>query len=87
MLNNTGANAPQSGKVGPTIDATLSNETGSYLSAGDLPENVNCRFNNSAQRSVTPAHTPNLLATVDPAKQDSDGNTPLCLAAQAGDLA
>ena len=87
MLNTTGANPPESGRVGPTTDATSSNETGSYLSAGDLPENVNCRFHDSTQRSVTPAHTPNLLATVDPAKQDSDGNTPLCLAAQAGDLA
>ena len=87
MLNNTGVNAPQSGRVGPTFGATLSTETGTYLSAGDLPENANCRFHDSAQRSVTPAHTSNLLATVDPAKQDSDGNTPLCLAAQAGDLA
>ena len=87
MLNNTGVNAPQSGRVGPTFGATLSNETGTYLSAGDLPESVNCRFHDSAQRSVTPADTSNLLATGDPAKQDSDGNTPLCLAAQAGDLA
>ena len=87
MLNSTGANAPQSDRMNPSIHAPLSNEAATYLSAGDLPENVNCRFHDSAQRSVTPADTSNLLATGDPAKQDSDGNTPLCLAAQAGDLA
>ena len=89
MLNSAAANAPQSSKMDPPIDASLSKETGTFLSAGSPPENDNCRFQDGAPRSVTiiAHHTSNLLATVDPAKQDSEGNTPLCLAAQAGDLA
>ena len=88
MLNSAGANAPRSSKMDPPLDASLPKETGTYLSAGNLPENDNCRFQDGAPRSVTIAHpTSNLLATVDPARQDSEGNTPLCLAAQAGDLA
>ena len=87
MLNSTGAVASQSGRMNSPVNTPLSEEAGTYLSAGDLPENDNFRFQDSAQRSVSPAHTANLLATADPAKQDSDGNTPLCLAAQAGDLA
>ena len=86
MLSSTGVNAPQSCRAGPPIDASLSKETGTYLSAGNLHESDNCRFNGSAQRSVTIPHTSNLLATADPARQDSEGNTPLCLAAQAGNL-
>ena len=88
MLNSAAANVPQSSKMDPTIVASLSQETGIYLSAGNSPENDICRFKDGAPRLVSKAHhTSNLLATVDPAKQDSDGNTPLCLAARAGDLA
>ena len=86
MLNSTGANAPQSSRVGPPIDAPLSKETGTYLSTGNLSENDDCHFQGGAQRSVTIAHTSNQLATADPAWQDSEGNTPLCLAAQVGNL-
>ena len=86
MLDGTGANAPQFSRVSPPIDAPLSREAGTYLSTGDLPENDNCSFQGSAQRSVTIPHTSDLLATADPARQDSEGNTLLCLAAQAGNL-
>ena len=86
MLGSTDANAPQSGRMSPPVNAPSSNETGTYLSTGDPHENDNCRFEDGAQRSVTPAHTSNLLATADSARQDSQGNTPLCLAAQAGNL-
>ena len=88
MLNSAGTNAPQSSKMDPPLDASLPKETGTYLSTGNPPENDNCRFQDGAPRSVTIAHhTSNLLTTADPAWQDSEGNTPLCLAAQAGDLA
>ena len=87
MLNGTGANAPQSSRMSPPVNAPLANETDTYLGAGDLLQNDSFRFEDGAQRSVTLAHTANLLATVDPAGQDSEGNTPLCLAAQAGNLA
>ena len=86
MLSSTGVNALQSSRMSPTIDAPLSKETGTYLGAGNLHENDNCRYDGSAQRSVTIPHT-SMLATADPARQDSGGNTPLCLAAQAGNLA
>ena len=88
MLNSASANAPQSSRMDPPIDASLSKETDTYLSTGSPPENDNCRAQGGTSRSVTIAHhTSNLLTTADPAKQDSEGNTPLCLAAQAGDLA
>ena len=86
MLNSTGADAPQSSRMGPPIDAPLLKEASTYLSTGDLHKNDNCRFRDSAQRSVTTAQTSNLL-TADPARSDGQGNTPLCLAAQAGNLA
>ena len=86
MLSSTSVNALQSSRMSPPVDASLSKETGAYLSAGDQPENGNCCFQGSAQRSVTIAHASSLLATVDPARQDSEGNTQFCLAAQAGDL-
>ena len=87
MLSSTSVNALQSSSMSPSVNAPLSKETGAYLSAGYLPENDNCSFQGSAQRSVTITLASNLLATVNPAWQDSEGNTPLCLAAQAGDLA
>ena len=86
MLNSAGIDSPLSSTMAPPSDAPRSNERGTYLGTGDLPKDDNCRFKGSAQRSVTTAHTANLLATVDPARQDSEGNTPLCLAAQAGNL-
>ena len=86
MLSSTGAVAPQSSRMNSPIDTPLSEEAGTYLNAGDSPENGDCRFEDDAQRSVSAAHTSNLLVTADPARQDSQGNTPLCLAAQAGDL-
>ena len=87
MLNSARVESPQSSRIALPNNAPLSNETGTYLSAGDLAENNNYRFQGSALRSVTIVHESNLLATADPATQDSEGNTPLCLAAQAGDLA
>ena len=87
MLNSIGANAPQSRRMDPPTDTSLSKEAGTCLSAGNSSESDNCRFQGGALRSVTIAHTSNLLATADPARQDNDGNTPLCQAAQAGDLA
>ena len=85
MLRSTaGANAPQSSRVSPPVNAP---QTGTYLSTDDSPKNGTCRFDDSTQRSVTIAPTFNLPATANPAMQDSEGNTPLCLAAQEGNLA
>ena len=87
MLRSTGASVPQSSRISPPVSAPLSDETGTYLGAGDLPESDNCRFQGSAQRSVTIALISSQLASADPAAQDTEGNTPLCLAAQDGNLA
>ena len=87
MLNSIALHALGSSRMGSPIDAPSSTEAHTYLNAGSLTENGNCRFNDSAQRSVTTAQTPNLLVKADPAEQDTEGNTPLCLAAQAGNLA
>ena len=87
MLGSTDVNAPQSSRMSPPVSAPLLNETGTYLSAGEPPQNDSCLLEGGAQRLVATAHTASLLATADPAEQDSEGNTPLCLAAQAGDLA
>ena len=86
MLNSTTLLAPGSSRMGSPIDAPSSTEAHTYLNAGSLPENGNCRFNDTTQRSVTAAQTPNLLVIADPAEQDTEGNTRLCLAAQAGNL-
>ena len=87
MLNGASVDSPQSSRMTPRSDTPLSNARGTYLSAGDLHESDNCRFQDNAQRSVAIAQASNLLATADPAMQDSDGNTALCLAAQDGNLA
>ena len=87
MLNSTALDTPGSSRMGSPIDAPSSTEAHTYLNAGSLTENGNCRFNDSAQRSVSTAQTHNLLGKADPAEQDTEGNTPLCLAAQAGNLA
>ena len=86
MLNSTTLLAPGSSRMGSPIDAPSSTEAHTYLNVGSLPENGNCRFNDTTQRSVTTAQTPNLLVIADPAEQDTEGNTRLCLAAQAGNL-
>ena len=87
MLNSTTLHASGSSRIGAPIDAPSSKEACTYLNADSLPENGNCRFNDSVQRSITTTQTSNLLIKADPAKQDAEGNTPLCLAAQAGNLA
>ena len=89
MLNAASVDAPQSSRMGPPIEtgAALPKEAGTYLKAGNLYEHDECRFQVSEPRSVTTAPTSNLLAQTDPAIPDSDGNTPLCLAAQSGNLA
>ena len=85
MLNGASVDVPQSTRMGSPV-APLPKEAGTYLNAGSLPERDDCRFHGSAQWSVTAAQTSNLLSQPDPAAADSQGNTPLCLAAQAGDL-
>ena len=89
MLTRTSTNTPQSSRVAlpSQNDGTLPDEAGTYLKAGNLPENDNCRFQASEPRSVITAQACNLLTQVDPATLDSQGNTPLCLAAQTGNLA
>ena len=89
MLNGASVDAPQSSRTGSPIqtDAPLPKEAGTYLNVGSHPQSDDCRFEGGAQRSVTTVHTSNLLATADPARQDSEGNTLLCLAAQDGNLA
>ena len=72
--------------MGPAIqtDAALPETTGTYLSMSGLHENDSFCFYGSARRSVTTALPSNLLARANPTIPDSEGNTPLCLAAQAG---
>ena len=85
MLNSTSADAPQS--VVPPIqtDGALPEEAGTYLKADNQSESKDCQA--SVPRSVITVQTSNLLTQVDPAIPDSEGNTPLCLAAQTGNLA
>ena len=89
MLTRTSTNTPQSSRMAlpSQNDATLPDEAGTYLKAGSLPESEDCRFQTSEPRSVITAQASNLLTQVDPATLDSQGNTPLCLAAQTGNLA
>ena len=87
MLRSTAANAPQSSRMSPPVNAPRSKEAGTYLSTDDPHKNGKCRFSGSAQRSVTIAPASSLPATAKPAMQDSEGNTPFCLAAQDGNLA
>ena len=82
MQNVTGT--PQFNRMGPSPDAP---DTRTYLSTGDLPKNDDFRINGGAQWAVNAVSTSNLFIHADPAVTDSDGNTPLCLAAQAGNLA
>ena len=88
MLNGASADTPQSSRMGSPIqtDAPLPKEADTYLNVDSHPQNDDCRFEGDVQRSVTTVHTSNLLATVDAAWQDSEGNTLLCLAAQDGNL-
>ena len=85
MLNSTSADAPQS--VVPPIqtDGALPEEAGTYLKSDNQSESKDCQA--SVARSVITVQTSNLLTQVDPAIPDSEGNTPLCLAAQTGNLA
>ena len=89
MLSRTGTGAPQSGRMSPPSqnDTALPDEAGTYLKAGNLHENDDCRFQVSEPRSVITVQASNLLAQEDPAIPDSQGNTPLCLAVQTGNLA
>lgn len=82
MLNSTSADAPQS--VVPPIqtDGALPEEAGTYLKADNQSESKDCQAGVRGQLSPS-----NLLTQVDPAIPDSEGNTPLCLAAQTGNLA
>ena len=67
MLNGASVDVPQSSRMGSPVqtDAPLPKEAGTYLNAGSLPENDDCRFHGGAQRSVSAAQASNLLATVD----------------------
>ena len=88
MLNGASFNVPRSSRMSSPnqTDPGLPVEAGADLKADNLPENDDCRFQASKLRSVTTVQTSNLLAQADPVMPDSQGNTPLCLAAQAGDL-
>ena len=87
MLHSAGADVPRSGRISPPIDIPSSTKTAIYLNTGDLSKNDICPFQGSAQRSVTTTEASSLLAQANPTIPDSQGNTPLCLAAQAGNLA
>ena len=82
MQNVTGT--PQFNRMGPSPDAP---DTRVHLRTGALLKNDNFRINGGAQWSVNAVSTSNLFIHADPAVTDSNGNTPLCLAAQAGNLA
>ena len=86
MLCRTGTGAPQSSRMDPPgqDDTALSDEAGTYLKADNQSERDDCQA--SVPRSVISVQTSNLLALADPAIPDSEGNTPLCLAAQSGNL-
>ena len=87
MLHSAGADVPRSGGISPPIDTPSSTKTAIYLNTGDLSKNDICRFQGSAQRLVTTTEASSLLAQAKPTIPDSQGNTPLCLAAQTGNLA
>ena len=87
MLHSTGADVPRSGRISPRIDTPSSTKTAIYLNTGDLYKNDTCHSQDSAQRLVTTSKASSLLAQANPTIPDSQGNTPLCLAAQAGNLA
>ena len=88
MLNSLGVIAHEYSVESPPTetDAVSPTESSTYLNAGDPTKNDDCRFQDSTLRSVTTVQMPNLLTEADPAVADSQGNTPLCLAAQAGNL-
>ena len=88
MLNSLSVIAHESSVIGPPTetDAALPSESSTYLNTGDPTKNDDCRFQDSALRSVSIAQMPNLLTEADPAVADSQGNTPFCQAAQAGNL-
>ena len=91
MLNNTSVDALQSSGSSARIQSGTGpapeKEISTYLNTDNLPENNDGRCHGSGQRLVTTAQTSSLLTEADLTTQDSQGNTRLCLAAQAGDLA
>ena len=72
--------------MGPAIqtDAALPEKTGSYPGVSGLHKNDSFCFHGSTRRSVSTVQASRLLARANPTVPDSQGNTPLCLAAQAG---
>ena len=84
MLNSTSASGTLS--MGPAIqtDAASPEKTGTSPGVSGLHKNDSFCFYDSTRRSVTTAQPSNLLARANPTIPDSEGNTPLCLAAQAG---
>ena len=88
MLNSLGVTAREYSVISPPIDtdAALLSESSTYLNTGEPTKNDDCRFQDGALRSVTTAQIPNMLTEADPAVADSQGNTPLCQAAQTGNL-
>ena len=90
MLNNTGVDALHASGASARIQSgtapALATGTSTYLNADNLPENNDGRCHGSGQRLVTKAQTSSLLTEADLTTQDRQGNTRLCLAAQAGDL-
>ena len=91
MLNNTSVDALQSSGSSARIQSGTGpapeKEISTYLNTDNLPENNDSRCHGSGQRLVTTTQTSSLLTEADLTTQDSQGNTRLCLAAQAGDLA
>ena len=86
MLNSTSASGTLSSRTGHAIqtDAALPEKTSTYLGVSGLHKNDSFRSYGSARRSVSTVQASNLLACANPTIPDSEGNTPLCLAAQAG---
>ena len=87
MLHSAGADVPRSGRISPLIDTPSSTKTAIHLNTGDLSKDDICLLQGSTQRSVTTTEAANLLTQANPTTPDSQGNSPLCLAAQAGNLA
>ena len=82
MLNSTSASGILSMSPAIQTDAALPEKTGTNPGVSGLHKNDSFCFHDG--RSVSTVQASNLLAHANPTIPDSQGNTPLCLAAQAG---
>ena len=87
MLIGTTVDSPRHSRTASPIEADAPRQADTYLNTSDLPANDSCRLQGGRRRSVNTTETFSLLAEADPAMPDSQGSTPLCLAAQVGNLA